>query len=63
MLKTVIIFSTALFLGACSTNETTESTTEAEVSIELKEIQEASEHLSDDSEQLNLKADSLLNSI
>ena len=63
MLKTVVIFSTTLFLGACSTNETTESTTETEVSFELKEIQEASEHLSDDSEQLNLKADSLLNSI
>ena len=65
MKKLLIITFSALLFSACSGSGSTENNNEStqEVSPQMQEIQKSSNDVKNQSEELNQKADSLLNNI
>ncbi|HNW89882.1 MAG TPA: hypothetical protein PKN48_09475 [Bacteroidales bacterium] len=63
MKKLFLIFACACMFSACGGGSSTEATNDTIVSPELKEIQKTADDVNAEAEQLNQKADSLLNNI
>ena len=63
MKKVFLIFACACLLSACGGGGSSETTNDTIISPELNEIQKSADEVKAKSEDLNQKADSLLNNI
>jgi len=63
MKKIFLIFACACLLSACGGGGSSETTNDTIISPELNEIQKSADEVKAKSEDLNQKADSLLNNI
>ncbi len=63
MKKIFLIFACACMLSACGGGGSSETTNDTIISPELNEIQKSADEVKAKSEDLNKKADSLLNNI